>query len=110
MKKFNNKLYQGKARLYSELKQYPRISKLWVWNEIKMSYEPPERGKAYLARKYSEDRKRLTAYFETLEEAKLDIFNYIYTFYNQKRRHSTLQYKTPNQWEQNFKQMKNISV
>lgn len=71
MKKFNNKLYQGKARLYSELKQYPRISKLWVWNEIKMSYEPPERGKAYLARKYSEDRKRLTAYFETLEEAKL---------------------------------------
>jgi putative transposase len=48
--------------------------------------------------------------YQTLEEAKLDIFNYIYTFYNQKRRHSTLQYKTPNQWEQNFKQMKNISV
>jgi len=48
--------------------------------------------------------------YQTLEEAKLDIFNYIYTFYNQKRRHSTLQYKTPNQWEQHFKQLKNVSV
>ena len=48
--------------------------------------------------------------YQTLEEAKLDIFNYIYTFYNQKRRHSTLQYKTPNQWEQNFKQIKSVSV
>ena len=41
--------------------------------------------------------------YQTLEEAKLDIFSYIYTFYNQKSRHSTLQYKTPNQWEQNYK-------
>lgn len=48
--------------------------------------------------------------YQTLEEAKLDIFNYIYTFYNQKRRHSTLQYKTPNQWEQNYAQIKNVSV
>ena len=48
--------------------------------------------------------------YQTLEEAKLDIFNYIYTFYNQKRRHSTLQYKTPNQWEQNYAQIKNFSV
>lgn len=44
--------------------------------------------------------------YQTLEEAKLDIFNYIYTFYNQKRRHSTLQYKSPNQWEK----LKSVSV
>lgn len=31
--------------------------------------------------------------YQTIEEAKLDIFNYIYTFYNQKRRHSTLKYQ-----------------
>ena len=48
--------------------------------------------------------------YQTLDEAKLDIFNYIYTFYNQKRRHSTLQYKTPNQWEQNYKQIRTVSV
>lgn len=48
--------------------------------------------------------------YQTLEEAKLDIFNYIYTFYNSKRMRSTLKYNTPNQWEQNFKQLKNVSV
>ena len=41
--------------------------------------------------------------YQTLEQAKLDIFNYIYTFYNQKRRHSTLKYQTPNQWELNYR-------
>ena len=48
--------------------------------------------------------------YQTLEEARLDIFNYIYTFYNQKRRHSTLQYKTPNQWELNYNLINNVSV
>lgn len=48
--------------------------------------------------------------YQTLEEARLDIFNYIYTFYNQKRRHSTLKYNTPNQWERNFKHLQTVSV
>jgi len=48
--------------------------------------------------------------YQTLEEARLDIFNYIYTFYNRKRRHSTLQYKAPNQWEQNYKHLQTVSV
>ena len=48
--------------------------------------------------------------YQTLEEAKMDIFAYIYTFYNQKRRHSTLQYQTPNQWEHNNNQHQSVSV
>jgi transposase InsO family protein len=46
--------------------------------------------------------------YQTLEEAKLDIFNYIYTFYNQKRRHSTIQ--IPKSMGTIFKQMKTVSV
>lgn len=48
--------------------------------------------------------------YKSLEEARLDIFDYIYTFYNQKRRHSTLQYHTPNQWEINYMNLKNVLV
>jgi transposase InsO family protein len=48
--------------------------------------------------------------YQTLEEAKLDIFAYIYTFYNSKRRHSTLNYQSPNQWELNYQQSQTISV
>nr|WP_253308647.1 IS3 family transposase [Rickettsia endosymbiont of Ceutorhynchus assimilis] len=36
--------------------------------------------------------------------------SYIYTFYNQKRRHSTLNYKTPNEYELNYKKIKNASL
>lgn len=39
--------------------------------------------------------------YQTLEEAKVDIFEYIFTFYNSKRRHSTLNYQSPNHWENN---------
>ena len=46
--------------------------------------------------------------YQTLEEAKMDIFTYIFTFYNQKKRHSTLQYQTPNQVENHY--FKNLSV
>ena len=48
--------------------------------------------------------------YQTLEEARLDIFDYIYTFYNKKRRHSTLEYKTPIQWESNYNLIHNVSV
>lgn len=41
------------------------------------------------------DRRR----YRTREEAKQDIENYIYTFYNPKRRHSSLDYKSPNDYE-----------
>ncbi len=48
--------------------------------------------------------------YQTVEEATLDIFTYIYTFYNSKRRHSTLKYQSPNQYEQNYQQKQIISV
>ena len=47
--------------------------------------------------------------YHTAEEAKLDIFTYIFTFYNQKRRHVTLNYQSPQQWENRFKQQ-SVSV
>lgn len=46
--------------------------------------------------------------YETLEEAKLDIFTYIYTFYNLKRRHSTLNYQNPQQWEKIYQQKNSV--
>lgn len=48
--------------------------------------------------------------YKTLEEAKIDIFEYIFTFYNAKRRHSTLNYQSPNQWENNYYKNQFISV
>ncbi|OJX03735.1 MAG: hypothetical protein BGO76_00220 [Caedibacter sp. 38-128] len=48
--------------------------------------------------------------YKTLEEAKTDIFEYIFTFYNSKRRHSTLNYQSPNQWEYNHYKNQTISV
>lgn len=44
-------------------------------------------------------------YFQTyrnLEEAKVNIFQYVYGFYNQTRRHSTLGYLSPAQFEKDF--------
>lgn len=37
--------------------------------------------------------------YKTREEARQDIENYIYTFYNPKRRHSSLDYKSPIEYE-----------
>ena len=52
-------------------------------------------------------------YFQTyknLEEAKANIFQYIYGFYNQTRRHSTLGYVSPAQFENNFCAGKKFSL
>lgn len=48
--------------------------------------------------------------YQTLEEAKLDIFTYIFAFYNSKRRHSTLGYQSPNQMENKYNNCNLISV
>ena len=42
--------------------------------------------------------------YKTREEAKSSIFEYIEVFYNRQRRHSTLDYKTPLAFEQNYQQ------
>lgn len=74
MKKFNPKEYKNKKRVYQSLgRQYPRISKLWIWNEEKREYEPPQIGRPYLARKYlsgmGEKRKRISQFFASVSEA-----------------------------------------
>jgi len=40
--------------------------------------------------------------YKNLEEATMSIFQYVYGFYNQKRRHSTLGYLSPAQFENEF--------
>ena len=37
--------------------------------------------------------------FETREQARLEIFNYIEGFYNRKRMHSTIDYQSPEEYE-----------
>ncbi|OJW47898.1 MAG: hypothetical protein BGO67_03135 [Alphaproteobacteria bacterium 41-28] len=52
-------------------------------------------------------------YFQTyknLEEAKMNIFHYVYGFYNQRRRHSTLGYLSPVQFENEFFGEEKISL
>jgi len=48
--------------------------------------------------------------YKNLEEAKMDIFHYVYGFYNQTRRHSTLGYLSPAQFENNFYLNQKISL
>lgn len=48
--------------------------------------------------------------YKNLEEAKMNIFQYIYGFYNQKRRHSTLGYLSPAQFENEFYSEKKLSL
>ncbi|WP_181350881.1 IS3 family transposase [Thalassobacillus sp. CUG 92003] len=42
--------------------------------------------------------------FKTREEAKWEVWKYIMMFYNAKRKHSTIGYKSPNQWERSYKE------
>lgn len=48
--------------------------------------------------------------YKNLEEAKMNIFQYVYGFYNQKRRHSTLGYLSPAQFENEFYYNKKLSL
>ena len=52
-------------------------------------------------------------YFErylTRERAKADIFEYVEVFYNNKRRHSTLGYLMPAEYEKNYYQQQAVSL
>ena len=40
--------------------------------------------------------------FENLDEARMSVFKYIETFYNSERIHQTLDYQTPNEFEENY--------
>jgi putative transposase len=47
--------------------------------------------------------------FTTIEEAKLAVFEYIEVWYNRKRLHSSLGYKTPKEMELEFYKIKNVA-
>jgi transposase InsO family protein len=47
--------------------------------------------------------------FKTVEQAKTAIFQYIEVWYNRKRLHSSLGYKTPKEVEQEFNNLKNVA-
>ena len=47
--------------------------------------------------------------FKTTGEAKLAVFEYIEVWYNRKRLHSSLGYKTPEEMELEFYQIKNVA-
>jgi transposase InsO family protein len=47
--------------------------------------------------------------FNIIEQAKLAVFEYIEIWYNRKRLHSTLGYKTPDEIEQEFYNFKNVA-
>jgi len=90
------------------------LHKLAKKHGIKLSHE--KTGSAYdnaVMESFFHTLKTELTYFknyQSLEEAKIDIFNYIFAFYNPKRRHSTLNYQTPNQYEHYHQQRKLISV
>jgi transposase InsO family protein len=73
-------------------------------------------GNAYdnaVAESFFHTLKTELVYFQSyknLEEAKMNIFRYVYGFYNQTRRHSTLGYLSPCQFEKNVPSDKKVSL
>mgnify|MGYP006102039591 FL=1 len=47
--------------------------------------------------------------YKTIEQAKLAVFEYIEVWYNRKRLHSSLGYKTLAETEQEFNKLKNVA-
>lgn len=43
--------------------------------------------------------------FENLKEAQLEVFEYIEIYYNKKRAHSTLRYRSPCEYEEEMKSL-----
>lgn len=72
--KFNPKVYQGKARVYSAVPKAPRVSRLWIWDAVSEEYKAPESGNIYYAARYETDaegnKRRRYESFATLEEAR----------------------------------------
>lgn len=73
-KTFNIRKYRGKDRYLVAVPRTTGVMRLWVWNHEKERYEPPSRGKAFLARKQIQGCdgkiKREGKAFETLQEAR----------------------------------------
>ncbi len=48
--------------------------------------------------------------FETIEDARTEIFEYIEMYYNTIRLHSSLNYKTPTQYKKNYNEKINFDM
>jgi integrase len=69
-KKFDPKKYRDKPRVYSPVLNAPGVSKLWIWNAERSSYEPPVKGGMFYARKSTGNGRREYHLFSALEEAR----------------------------------------
>lgn len=88
------------------------LQKLAKLHNIKLSYAKSAYDNAVMESFFHTLKTELVYFknYQTLQEAKLDIFKYIFSFYNSKRRHSTLNYQSPNRVEKQFKQQNLVSV
>ena len=59
---------------------------------------------------FSSLKAELGERFETFAEAKEKLFDYIEVFYNQRRRHSSLDYVSPTQYEENARGKKRLAA
>lgn len=73
-KKLNPRIYGGKDRIYTSIPKAPRISRLWVWDELAQEYISPVHIKFYMAKRYdvgvNGKRRRVVQFFFALEEAR----------------------------------------
>ena len=73
-RKFSQKTYQGKDRIYRPVPGATGILRLWVWDKGAAEYRTPSEGKLYDARRYEPNvfggKTRVKRYFATLDEAR----------------------------------------
>lgn len=73
IKKPDLKTHRGN-RIYTPVPRAPRISRLWIWDELSKEYRAPEQGSAFVARRYEQGedrkRKRTSGFFASLDEAR----------------------------------------
>jgi hypothetical protein len=73
-KKFDPKLHQGKPRVYVPIARERNIMRLYVWDDRRKQYFPPETGKSFLARRWEivgGKKFRKSKYHDFLVEARL---------------------------------------
>lgn len=94
--------------------QYASIDYTNILKENKIQISMSRKGNCYdnaCAEAFHATIKKELIYrnrFETREEAKLAVWSYITSFYNEKRSHSTLGYISPNEYERAYRKTKDI--
>ena len=71
-----------------------------------------DRSVQYVSKEFRKQLKSELIYhndYKTIEKAEKEMFEYIETWYNTKRQHSSLNYKTPKEIELEFMNIKNAA-